>query len=56
MSDTKTIIEKALKRVENFPTCMSCYLKTEESRAATDLKYTLVKILREELSVLLEEK
>ena len=42
-------IEKVIKRLENYPTDMSCYLKVEESRAATHIKNRFIEILKEEL-------
>ena len=42
-------IREVINRLENYPTCISCYLNIEESIAATWLKERFVEILREEL-------
>ena len=42
-------VENTIKRLENYPCCMSCYLKREEMIAARDMKDNLIRILKEEL-------
>ena len=42
-------IREVIDHLENYPTCMSCYLNMDESIAATRLKDRFVEILREEL-------
>lgn len=42
-------VENTIKRLENYPCCMSCYLKREEMLAARDMKDNLIRILKEEL-------
>lgn len=42
-------IQEVIERLENYPTCMSCYLNIEESIAATWLKERFIEILKEEL-------
>ena len=48
-------IKDLIERLENYPTCMSCYLKSEESIAATELKNKFIQIIKEELEVLNKE-
>ena len=42
-------IISTIERLENYPCCMSCYLKREEMIAARDMKENLIRILKEEL-------
>lgn len=42
-------IQEVIERLESYPTCMSCYLKKEESIAATELKDKFTEILKEGL-------
>ena len=42
-------IREVINRLKNYPTCASCYLNIEESRAATGLKKRFIEILKEEL-------
>ena len=42
-------IREVLERLENYPTCMSCYLKYEEVVAAKGIKDKFIEILKEEL-------
>ena len=46
--DETTILE-VIERLENYPTCMSCYLKVEEFKAAADIKHKFIEILKKEL-------
>ena len=43
------LIKQTIERLENYPTCMSCYLNIDESIAATHLKERFIEILKEEL-------
>lgn len=45
----KEDIAKTVKRLENYPTDMSCFNTREESEAATNLKNRFIAILKEEL-------
>ena len=42
-------IGEVINRLENYPTCASCYIKLEESKVATGLKERFIEILKEEL-------
>ncbi len=42
-------IEATVKRVENYPCGMDCYISVPEWKAAKKMKETIVKILKEEL-------
>ena len=42
-------IREVINRLENYPTCASCYIKLEESKVATGLKERFIEILEEEL-------
>ena len=42
-------IREVINRLENYPTCASCYIKLEESKVATGLKERFIEILKEEL-------
>ena len=43
------LIKETIERLENYPTCMSCYLKHEEVVAAKGIKDKFIEILKEEL-------
>lgn len=42
-------IKQVIDRLENYPTCASCYLTVEEAIVASSFKKKMVSILREEL-------
>lgn len=42
-------IEEVIARLENYPTCASCYVTGEESTAASKFKVRMVELLRERL-------
>lgn len=41
-------LQGKIQRIEDYPTCMSCYATVEEMQAATAMKETILKILKEE--------
>lgn len=42
-------IEDVIKRVENYPCCMSCYVTAEEMKAGKAMKEAIIKILKDGL-------
>lgn len=42
-------LQRVVARLENYPCCMSCYLKKEEMRAGNSMKESLIRILKERL-------
>tara|TARA_S200002703_G_scaffold145002_1_gene139076 strand:- start:915 stop:1157 length:243 start_codon:yes stop_codon:yes gene_type:complete len=42
-------LKEVIERLENYPCCMSCYLKKEEMLAARGIKERFIEILKEEL-------
>lgn len=42
-------LAEVIERLENYPCCLSCYLKKEEMLAARRMKERFIEILREEL-------
>lgn len=49
LAKKNNLIKEVIERLENYPTCMSCYLKQEEAKAATGIKNKFIEILKEEL-------
>lgn len=47
----KETLLKAIQRMEDYPCCMSCYLKYEEVVAARDVRDTMIRILKEEVGL-----
>lgn len=43
------LIKQTIERLENYPTCTSCYLTHEEVVTAKGIKDKFIKILKEEL-------
>lgn len=41
-------LQSMIQRIEEYPTCMSCYATVEEMNAAKAMKETILKILKEE--------
>lgn len=41
-------LQSKIQRIEDYPTCMSCYATVEEMQAAKAMKETILKILKEE--------
>lgn len=46
---SKDKVKSTIKRLENYPTDISCFNTIEESEAATNLKNRFIAILKEEL-------
>lgn len=42
-------LNRVIELLENYPCCMSCYLKKEDMLAAKDIKERFIAILKEEL-------
>ena len=49
LDNYKQRVYDTIERLENYPTCMSCYLTVEEATVATYLKDKFIEILKEEL-------
>lgn len=49
LNEMENKIKNVIYSIENYPTCMSCYLTKEESIAATKLKRVIVKMMKEQL-------
>lgn len=47
----KDKILKAIQRMEEYPCCISCYLKYEEVVAARDMRENMIRILKEEIGL-----
>ena len=43
------LYKEVIERLENYPTCASCYIDLKSARVATNLKNRFIEILEEEL-------
>ena len=39
-------LESLIKRIENYPCCMSCYATIEEMKSAQNMKETILRIIK----------
>ena len=51
LSKQKEQLLTAIQRMEDYPCCMSCYLKVEEVRAAKDMRDNMIRVLKEEMGL-----
>ena len=42
-------LESLIKRIDNYPCCMSCYATIEEMESAQSMKETILRILKGEV-------
>lgn len=42
-------LHRVITRLENYPSCMSCYITQDEMRAGNNMKDNLIRILKEGL-------